>query len=173
MTSTVRPSGSAYSVTAARTSRAVPNDSKYSIGSSNGPPPADAPKVTELMFTGPKAYLAGSANRALRQFPLAAAVEKGAMRLLSEPTRMVIVGESFFLTNGEIDSIGNRDFAGYAVNWLLDRPELLVGIGEQPVAEYKLIMTSAQLQATEWLLLAGMPGCVLLLGALVWWRRRR
>jgi hypothetical protein len=136
-------------------------------------PPADAPRVSELLFTGPKAYIDGAPKRTLRQFPLAAALEKGAIRLLSEPTRMVIVGESFFLSNGEIDSAANRDFVGYALNWLLDRPELLVGIGPQPVKEYKLIMTRAQMQATEWLLLGGMPGCVLLLGALVWWRRRR
>ena len=31
-----------------------------------------------------------------------------------------------------IDAAANRDFAGYAVNWLLDRTVLLEGIGPRP-----------------------------------------
>ena len=53
---------------------------------------------------------------------------------------------------------GNREFAGYAINWLLNRAELLEGIGRRPVKEYRIIMTNSQLQSAEWILLAGLPG---------------
>ena len=72
-----------------------------------------------------------------------------------------------------IDSAANRDFAGFAVNWLLDRPQLVEGIGARPVNEYRLVMTNSQLQSAQWVLLGGMPGAVLLLGGMVWFRRRR
>jgi hypothetical protein len=89
-------------------------------------------------------------------------------------TRMLIVGDSFFLANRFIDAEpGNRAFAGYAANWLLDRMQLLQGIGPRPIGQYEIVMTKAQVQATRWLLLAAMPGSVLMLGAVVWLFRRR
>jgi hypothetical protein len=88
-------------------------------------------------------------------------------------TRIVAVGDSTFLANGFIDNAGNRDFAGYAANWLLDRTQLLQGMNPKPVNEYRIVMTRAQLNAAEWILLGGIPGAVLLLGGTVWLRRRR
>ena len=67
----------------------------------------------------------------------------------------------------------NRDFLGYAVNWLLDRPALLQGIGPRPVAEFRLQMTPAQRRDVRWLLLGALPGVVLLFGGLVWLVRRK
>jgi LPXTG-motif cell wall-anchored protein len=84
-----------------------------------------------------------------------------------------VVGSSYFLANGPLDSAANRDFAGFAVNWLLDRTQLLDSLGAQPVRVYRLIMTGAQMQKAQWILLAGMPGFTLLVGGLVWLRRRR
>ena len=139
------------------------------------PQAADAPRVEEIAFTGPNAFLQGdSAHRGT--FPLMAAVEKGAIKgVVTErgTTRMIVVGDSIFLANGYIDVVGNRDFAGYAVNWLLDRTQLLGGIGPQPITEYRNLMTASQLRQAEWILLAGMPGGVLLIGGLVWLRRRK
>ena len=86
---------------------------------------------------------------------------------------MVIVGDSFFLGNRQIESGANRDFLGYAANWLLDRTTLLKGIGPQPVTEFRLIMTREQLQNVRWLLLGALPGAILLLGGLVWLVRRK
>jgi len=54
----------------------------------------------------------------------------------------------------------------------MDRVQLLQGIGPKPIGQYRVVMTKAQTQTTRWLLLAGMPGTVLFLGALVWLRRR-
>ena len=75
--------------------------------------------------------------------------------------------------NGMQRAWNSRDFATLAVNWLLDRPQLLGGIGPRPLNEYTLIMTVGQMQAMRWVLLGIVPGSILLLGVLVWWRHRR
>jgi hypothetical protein len=143
---------------------------------SRSPQPADAPQVEAVAFSSPQAFYDGDPAKQPHQFPLIVAVEKGAIKGVSTErgtTRMIVAGESLFLANGQIDSLANRDFADYAANWLLDRTELLEGVGPKPLPEYKIIMTKAQLQRAQWLLLAGMPGSVLTLGGMVWLRRRR
>jgi hypothetical protein len=138
-------------------------------------PAADAPVVEEIAFSGPKSFLRGEEKAAPRAYPLMAAVEKGGVKgVITErgTTRMVIVGDSIFLANHQIESAANRDFAQLAVNWLLDRPTLVEGIGPQQITEYRLVMTTSQLQGAKLILLGGMPGTVLLLGGLVWLRRR-
>jgi hypothetical protein len=85
-----------------------------------------------------------------------------------------VVGDSLFLDNQVIDFVeANRDFAGYAVNWLLDRGALLQDIGSRRVMEYRLVMTRREVQTAQWILLGVLPGSVLFLGGLVWLRRRR
>jgi hypothetical protein len=136
---------------------------------------ADAPKVEELAFTGPQGTT-GEPGATPGAIPVMVAVEKGALQgVVTERgnTRMVIVGESVFLTNRQIDSAANHDFAGYALNWLLDRTQLLQGLGPRPITEYQVVMTRAQLMKVRLLLLGALPGGVLLLGGLVWLRRRR
>jgi ABC-type uncharacterized transport system involved in gliding motility auxiliary subunit len=136
---------------------------------------ADAPRVEEIAFSGPRASAAGDVVHK-PPFPLMVAVEKGAIKdVITErgSTRMVVAGDSLFLGNRQIDSAANRDFAACAVNWLLERTQLLAGLGPRPITQYKIVMTRTQLYQAQWVLLAGLPGCVLLLGALVWLRRRR
>jgi ABC-type uncharacterized transport system involved in gliding motility auxiliary subunit len=134
---------------------------------------ADAPRVDEITFTGPNAT--GSRTRK-PPLPLMVAVEKGAIKdVITErgATRIVVVGDSFFLGNTQIDSAANRDFVNNAVNWLVERPQLLAGLGPRPITQYRIVMTNAQMHRAQWILLGGLPGSVLLLGALVWLKRRR
>jgi ABC-2 type transport system permease protein len=136
---------------------------------------ADAPRVEELAFSGPGASAPGDLVHK-PPFPLMVAVEKGALKdVITErgSTRILVVGDSLFLGNHQIDSLANRDFAGYAVNWLLERTQLLEGLGPRPVQEHRVVMTKTQLHQAQWVLLAGLPGSVLLLGGLVWLRRRK
>jgi len=108
-------------------------------------------------------------------FSLIVAVEKGRVPGVSAgrgSTRMIVAGDSLFLGNQMIESAANRDFAALAINWLVDRPELLEGLGPKNVSEYKLNLTRAQLSALRWLLIGALPGGVLALGLLVWARRR-
>jgi hypothetical protein len=78
-----------------------------------------------------------------------------------------------FLDNQVIDAAANRDFVNYAVNWLLDRQELLAGISPQPVTEFRLAITQKQGQHLDWLLLGAFPGGVMVFGWLVWLVRRK
>ncbi len=137
---------------------------------------AEAPRVEEVAFTGPKAFLYNAPGFQPCRIPLVAVVEKGAIKgVVTErgTTRMVVVGDSLFLGNHQTELLGNRDFAAYAVNWLLDRTQLLQGIGPAPILEHRLVMTRTQLQRAQLILLAGMPGVMLALGSVVWLRRRR
>ena len=139
-------------------------------------PPAGAPKVDELAFSGPGSTLVHDPVATPHSYPLMVAVEQkpapGAANTRGT-MRMVVTGDSFFLGNHYIDGGANRDFAGYAANWLLDRTVLLEGIGPRPVKEYRLTMTREQLEQARWLLLAALPGGVLVLGWLVWLVRRK
>ena len=138
-------------------------------------PPADAPRVEVLAASSTNATMAGDPMGRQRQFPLAVAVEKGAVRGVSSSasTRIVAVGDSIFLGNRAIEFLANRDFAASAINWLLDRTQLVEGVGPRPVTEFRLVMTRAQLQTAQWILLAGLPGAVLAFGGLIWLRRRK
>jgi hypothetical protein len=88
-------------------------------------------------------------------------------------TRIIVAGDSFFLGNQMVEAGANRDFLGYAANWLLDRTVLLDGIGPRPVTEFRLLMTREQQNKVRWLLLAALPGGVLVFGWLVWLVRRK
>ena len=139
-------------------------------------PPADAPKVDELAFSGPQSTLMGDPTAAPRSYSLMTAVEQKPVPGVANThgtTRLIVVGDSFFLGNRQIESGANRDFAGYAANWLLDRTVLLEGIGPRPVTEFRLTMTREQLKDVRWLLLGALPGGVLAFGWLVWLARRK
>jgi ABC-2 type transport system permease protein len=150
------------------------------------PAAAEAPSVAELFFTGPKGIIITDIREGV-PYPhpatdvrtnvcLAVAVEKGKVRDITADrgtTRLVVVGDSFFLNNRMIDSAANQDFAALSINWLLDRTQLLGGLTPRPVTEYKLNITHSQRVALSWILLLGMPGSVLVVGLMVWTRRRR
>lgn len=143
-------------------------------GKPSGQVPA-IPKVEELAFTGEHSFLLGDATRK-QPFPVVVAVEQPTVQgLVTErgTLRMLVAGDSLFLGNRQIESAGNRDFAGFAINWLLDRTQLLEGLGPRPITEFRLTMTRAQLRSAQVLLLLGLPGTVLAIGGLVWFRRRR
>lgn len=109
------------------------------------------------------------------ELPVAAAVERGALPGVAArvgTTRLVAVGDAAFLANDVIGLGANRDFAVLAANWLLDRSALLAGVPPRPVRTYEVVMTPAERRTLRWLLLGALPGGVLLLGALVWWRRQ-
>jgi ABC-type uncharacterized transport system involved in gliding motility auxiliary subunit len=88
-------------------------------------------------------------------------------------TRILVIGDSMLFGNGMIGKWANDDFAGLAANWLLDRAQLLEGLGPRPVTDFRINMTHSQLRAVQWILLAALPGGILLLGVLVWFGRRK
>ena len=133
-----------------------------------------APEVTVLAATSSQGM---DENRQVGSFPLLVAVEQGGIQGVNSPggrgTRMVVAGDSDFLDDQVVDFVGNHVFAQLALNWLLQRPQIMLdGLGPRPIKEYRLYMTHAQTRAVRWLFLAGLPGGVLFLGGLVWLRRR-
>ncbi len=86
------------------------------------------------------------------------------------PARIVVAGDSLFLGNSAIEAGANRNFAGLAVNWLLEHEHLLA-IAPRTVTEYRISLTRAEMTSISWLLLVVLPGGTLGLG-LLWWRRQ-
>ncbi len=136
-------------------------------------PVPEAPKTEEVAFSGEGSY-AFRQPATRKKFPLMVTVEKGdAKGAIGAATRMVIAGDSVFLDNQMIQSAANRDFAACAANWLLDRTQLLEGVGTRKIVLQQISVTASQLTRSGLVLMGAMPGSVLLVGALVWWRRRK
>jgi ABC-type uncharacterized transport system involved in gliding motility auxiliary subunit len=150
-----------------------------------GSPGADGSAVEPIAFTGPRGHVVtdvrkgdfyATARDTIGTVPLVTAVEKGKLSGVTADrgaTRLVVCGESIFLGNETIHKAANRDFASLAVNWLLDRSQLVNAIGPRPIKEYRLNMTKRQMVTARWLLMVGLPGAVLLLGFLMSVRRRK
>ncbi|MGZ8899780.1 MAG: GldG family protein [Limisphaerales bacterium] len=142
----------------------------------------DAPKVTEILFTSERGQQLvatdASGNAELQKvgaIPLAVAAERGGIQGVGTDTgssRVVVVGESMFLSNQLIVDAANSDFASQIVNWLVSRDSLLTEIGPSPLSEYKILLTEEQMTQVRWLFLGAIPGFVLVFGFFVWIRRR-
>ena len=109
-------------------------------------------------------------------FGLMAAIERGSIKGVSAErgaSRILVVGDSLFWSNHLLDSAANHYFAGFAVNWLLAQPSILLeGLSARPVREYNLNVSAARLETVRWTLLAIVPGTIVAFGTLVWLRRR-
>jgi len=134
----------------------------------------DAPAAQEIAFSSDKSVIVlEGVTRLPQSFPLAVAVQRDQVKGERGTTRMLVIGDSNFLGNEMMKSAGNFEFANIAINWLLDRAQLLDGVGPRRIEEYRINLTSSQARTVEWILLAALPGGVLLLGGLVWLRRRK
>lgn len=147
---------------------------------------AETLKVDEILHTSAEGILVkdvengrpviNPATDPRGRFSLMVAVEKGAVpgvRAERGSTRLIVCGDSMFLSNQLIESRNNRDLGGHCLNWLVDQTYLLAGIEPRPLQEYRLDLTRRQLLTLNAILLGALPGGVLVLGALVWLRRRK
>jgi len=108
--------------------------------------------------------------------PVAVAVEKGVVSGIEveiQPTRMVVVGDSYFVSNGALEGGigGNIDFFLSALNWLLER-EALMGISPKPPGILRLDMDRRRMRSAFGIIVAGVPALAALAGLGVWLRRR-
>lgn len=146
----------------------------------------DRPIVTQLAMTSEKSWsetqvddMSAKYNEGTGDlrgpFSLAVAVERGAPQKMLDvqilPSRMVVFGDSDFVSNGALTG-GDQDLFMSAMNWLLDREELMA-IAPKPIEEIKLILTRKQLNNLFWINVAGIPFLAVVGGLLVWARRRR
>ena len=105
--------------------------------------------------------------------PVAVAVERGpvpGVHVQIRPTRLVVVGDSDFVSNGGLMG-ANADLFLNAVNWLLAREDLLA-LAPRTFEELRLVMDARQLRTLFWVVVVALPGLVALLGLAAAWRRR-
>lgn len=132
--------------------------------------------VTSLAMTSPDGW--GETQTSTETFekgdqdiPGPVAVAVAIERELPQKTRLVVIGDSEFMMDAQIDNAGNRDFTLGAMFWLTEQ-ERLIGIGPKVVQHTKLNLTAQQLTGVFWFSFLGLPLFCGLLGAAVWWVRR-
>jgi ABC-type uncharacterized transport system involved in gliding motility auxiliary subunit len=85
--------------------------------------------------------------------------------------RFVVVGSSSWAANRFIDFNGNSDLALNAVNWLSSNEDL-ISIRPKPQDDRRITMTRAQLSLVRITSQFVLPLIVIVIGILVWWKRR-
>jgi hypothetical protein len=143
---------------------------------------ADAPKATELVFTSDHGVAAHIINAKLEgeidrqgRIPLAIAVEKGSIQGVAADkgtTRIVVVGNSLMFGNVPITYAANSDFASACINWLLNNDQFLGEIPPRAISEYTLTITNHQMRMLQWMFLGIAPTAAMLIGVIVWLKRR-
>ena len=86
-------------------------------------------------------------------------------------TRVAVIGDSDFPSNGALGIQGNRDLALNAVNWLAQQ-ENLIAIRPREPEDRRITLTSDQQVRINWLALLMIPGVILGTGVYSWWQRR-
>ena len=86
--------------------------------------------------------------------------------------RLVVFGDSDFVSNAQLGSVGNADLFLNAVNWLVQR-EKLISIGPKSPDERKVTLSGKKMRAIFWLVIIGLPAVVILVGLTVWMKRKR
>jgi ABC-type uncharacterized transport system involved in gliding motility auxiliary subunit len=86
-------------------------------------------------------------------------------------TRLVVFGDSDFVSNGYLGIPGNRDLFLNAVNWLAQQ-ENLISIRPRDPEDRRVSLTADQARRIFWLSILIIPGLILLAGVHTWWRRR-
>lgn len=107
---------------------------------------------------------------------IAVAAEKGGVadrRVKVETSRLVVIGNAELLGNStyRLAEGINLDVAVNALNWLLDREEL-VGIPPKEKTSIALSISETELRNLALAVMAGVPGFVAMLGLLNWLQRR-
>jgi ABC-type uncharacterized transport system involved in gliding motility auxiliary subunit len=147
---------------------------------------ADRPRVATLAACGPDGWAEVNLDESPVRYDagldtpgpvsVAVAVERGGVSgvdLGLRPTRLVVIGDSGFVSNGALDGSvgGNRDFILGALNWLVDR-ETLVAIEPRPPFDLNLNMDRDRMRFAFIVLTLGVPALVGLAGCGVALSRR-
>jgi ABC-type uncharacterized transport system involved in gliding motility auxiliary subunit len=107
--------------------------------------------------------------------PAPAATDGGGGAKPADPpkpeTRIVVFGDSDFVTNGYLGIPGNRDLFLNTVNWLAQQ-ENLISIRPRDPENRGVTLTAERAQLIFWLSIVIIPGLILAAGVQTWWRRR-
>ena len=86
--------------------------------------------------------------------------------------RLVVYGDVNFATNEYIENPGNADLFRNSVNWLAKK-ETQLGISAKPPDFRKATINPIQMKVIFWVSIAGIPVIPVVVGSIVWWKRRR
>jgi len=86
--------------------------------------------------------------------------------------RLVVYGDVDFASNEYIENPGNADLFRNSVNWLAKK-ETQLGISAKPPDLRKATINPLQMKVIFWVSIAGIPVVPIVIGSLVWWKRRR
>jgi len=87
-------------------------------------------------------------------------------------TRLVIFGDSDFLTNGYFNATGDGDLALNSIAWLAEQEEL-VSIRPKSSQPSLVILSSQQVWYYFFTIVAAAPIGITVLGVAIWWRRKK
>lgn len=107
---------------------------------------------------------------------LAATAEKGAVtdeHVQVESARLFVAGNADFIQSDALTQVGpNVDFVLGALNWLVDREEL-IGVTPKQIQNFTLNLSDAQLSKLALLAMVVLPAGAALIGFGTWLQRRR
>lgn len=148
------------------------------------PAAPDRPSVTRLAMTTAAGWAESDPTRRPMTFDegedrrgpvsVAVAAEKGSppgLDVQIRPTRLVVVGDSFFVANGNL-VLANADLVVNAIHWMVDRPELLP-IAAKSTEAFRLVLTAGQVRLIGGFSLLGLPALAAAIGLGVAARRRK
>ena len=148
-------------------------------------PPEETPPFVRIMpiaMTTPASWLESNTEEVnfdpgeerLGPFPVAVVVEATGTideSLRHPTTRFVVFGDSDFAKNKFFASSDNADFFLNSVNWLADDYEL-ISIRPKVFPFRELVVTTRERDFIKWSSWFVPPVIMLIIGAVVWWRRR-
>ncbi len=86
-------------------------------------------------------------------------------------TRLAVIGDSDFATNGAAGIQGNRDLFLNTVSWLAQQ-DTLISIRPREAEDRRITLTADQQRRVFWLAILFIPAAALGTGVYTWWRRR-
>jgi hypothetical protein len=86
--------------------------------------------------------------------------------------RAVVIGDGDFLSNAFLGNGGNREFGQRVFDWLL-QDDSLIEIADKGAPDRQLALSQNALSVIGFAFLIGLPGFLLVAGAIIHWRRRR
>ena len=86
--------------------------------------------------------------------------------------RVIVIGDGDFLSNSFLGNGGNRELGQRVFDWLLG-DDALIEIPDKSATDRQLTLSTGALAAISIGFLFALPGLLLIVGAAVWWRRRR
>jgi ABC-type uncharacterized transport system involved in gliding motility auxiliary subunit len=130
--------------------------------------PQPDPKVDKQ---GPVS-IAAAVNVSAPNAPAAPATDGATSAESPKPeTRVVVMGDSDFISNQTLNFSGNRDLGLNIANWLAQQ-ENMIAIRAKNPADRRLTLTQDQGQAIFWLTLFVVPGLLFVTAFRVWWTKR-